>query len=777
MSLIKSFNTSYLKENLKKSKGIITLLIILVPLFTIINTIVNVNGTEEYVNIPDKEWISSVNAYGMYIIPIVLSFLLFGYVFKKNSVDLINSMPINRKSIFVTNTVIGIVIITVIQVLTAISLYMCDYFLEYTYIYLGMIIDLFVLMWVSYIFVFTATNLAMTFSGTFPTQILLTILILFLVPFLIDCYNDFYNFKEYEIVIGDSSFINLIKNEESYSMPYRNLKYNYQVSHEYDYDFNYEMYNTKSIIKMASLSVIYAVIGTYFFSRRKMENCEEAFSKDSTHIFVKALTILPIMIVLMGNGENSKIVLNLSLIVFYYFIYDFIVKSKIGIKTSVIGLIVTVGVVYGVCMGVNYIKTNAEMPKIKVEDVTEIAIGSESYYDAYRYFNILDIASDTEYFIKNKELIDTVFGSAADIDMQNKIYQEEFELYSNNEIDYINTYVEPTRSINVTFKTIDGKKHKAYLSVSESNYENITRILENDVEYKSKILAELEMNTNMVLNGKILDEDIENIIKNEIKNKINSINTEDMLYRGDLGYVSKYYYNNHKLVYNDMCLETTPEILTICANEINKESIKKLKKIIENNENKSFFIDLSNEPMWWGINHKYFHFQKIKEDVAKLVIQEQDFNSQESFYQITGESENVGGLTFFTNNVDEVDRLIQLELERNYEYYWQEEYELQKYYRSDWLYQNYYFGESNEEIYQDDMSYEYEEDFYEEETNTVENETVEENYIEEDMYIEPETNMVEGNYVENEVYIEENIVENTVLNEIYTNEVVYENIV
>lgn len=689
MSLIKSFNWSYLKENIKKSRGIIIVLVLLVPLFTTLYTVFNINGTEEYFSIPEKEWLATIDTYGMYIIPVLLSFLLFGYVYKKNSVDLINSMPINRKSIFVTNTIVGIVLITIIQILTVIALLVCNQFLDYIHIYTGVIVDLFVVMWLSYVFVFSATNLAMTLSGTFATQVLLTVIILMLVPFLIDSYNDFSYIEEYEFVIGNKNFTSFVENEDEFTLPYKILN-NYSY---YEESYSYGIYNTTSNIKMLGLSIIYFAIGLCLFQKRKMENCEESFSKVGTHILVKALTILPMMIVLNIYEENSSKIFNLCLIIFYYYIYDFIVRRKVGPKTSIVSLILTLTILQGTCMGMNYLKDNKEMPEIRVQDVEEIAISSSDYYSFNYALNILDIASETEYFLKNQELINLVFNAAADTQIQNNAYEEELDRYNNNEIEYMTSYTDITRPIEVVLKLNNGKKYKTTLNISEFEFDNMLKIVQNDETYINLVMAELEKDDKLILNGKLCNKELQDKIKSEIGNKINSISKEQMFLKGDLCYIDKYYYEDHKLVYKQLCGALTPETLNICASELNKDAINKLKNAIEKNESKDFSIDLSTEPMWYGLSHKYFDFQKTKEKIMDLILEGEEFNSTESFYMITG---NVGDglIKFFTNNVDEIDNLIQLEVEKNPEYYWEYEYELKKYYNSDWLFENYYVEEN-----------------------------------------------------------------------------------
>lgn len=757
MSLIKSFNASYLKENIKKSRGIILLLIILVPLFTALHTVVNVNGTEEYTNIPDKEWLSTVNMYGMYIIPVVLSFLLFGYVYKKNSVDLINSMPINRKSIFVTNTVVGIIIISIIQIITALVLIICNQVLSNIYIYTSVIIDIFIVTWVAYVFIFTAANLAMTMSGTVATQILLTALIVLLVPFLFDYYNDFSNFQEYKFVVGNTEFTSLVEIENTFTLPYKNLKFN-NYYYESEHGVTYNIYNTTSIVKMLGLSALYLLLGTYLFNKRKMENCEESFAKDRTHIFVKALTILPMLMLLNMYSdygeENRTIIFNLCLIIFYYYIYDFIVKRKVGAKASIAGLVITLAVLQGSCMGINHIKQAKEMPVIKIEDVEEIAVGLDNYYDSYYTVDVLDIVSGIEHFVKSDKVIDSVLRGAADIEEQRIKYDEELERYNNNEIEYMTSYVDNTRLLDVVLKLNNGKEYRTYLNISDQEYNNMIETLENDETYMNLVLAELEKDDKLLVDSKLCSEELQNKLKAEIKNKITSINKEKMFLDGGYGSIGKYYYEDHKLVYKDICIELTPEMLNLCAREINKNSLAKLKDVVEKGENRSFYIDLNDEPMWFGLSNKYFDFQRTKEDMTALMLDNEEFNANESFYMLEGNTEDSSRVVFFTNKVDEVDNLIQLEVERNQEYYWQYEYELEKYYRSDWLYENHYYEDTAyEEVFiEDDYSEEYTEDY-----------TYDGNYVEED-YV-----------MDNTIYVEDSYT-NDVTNSV-ANEVTYENIV
>ena len=117
MNLTNLFNFNYLIQNIKKYKALIILLILLVPMFTSI-MLLSVESDSEYV-ISFAE-LSIVNIIFMYIMPIVLSMTLFNYVYKKNSVDFIGSMPLSRKTVFITNTIGGFAIIAIMQLITMI---------------------------------------------------------------------------------------------------------------------------------------------------------------------------------------------------------------------------------------------------------------------------------------------------------------------------------------------------------------------------------------------------------------------------------------------------------------------------------------------------------------------------------------------------------------------------------------------------------------------------------------------------------------------------------
>ena len=181
MSLMKLFNKTYLLQNLKKSKTVLSIFVGLIPILNTIILIMFLKNNNGYILALSE--ISIISFIGIYILPIIISICLFNYVYKKKSVDFINSMPISRKSIFVTNTILGIILFGLMLIVNVILIKITSLIFN-SIIPFSLLMDYFWYFLVVYIFAFSATNLAMTVSGNAVTQIVVTLLLFFLVPFV-----------------------------------------------------------------------------------------------------------------------------------------------------------------------------------------------------------------------------------------------------------------------------------------------------------------------------------------------------------------------------------------------------------------------------------------------------------------------------------------------------------------------------------------------------------------------------------------------------------------
>ena len=278
MNLTKLFNINYLRQNLKKSKVILLIFTLLIPILNTLALIMTSINSNNYV--PSLLDISMINIVGIYFLPLVISICLFNFMFKKKSVDFINSMPISRKSIFVTNTIGGLLIFLVMLIVNALLIGMVSLMFNIPIPFI-MLLD-YVLIWFSiYMFAFTIANLAMSISGNAITGIIVSLLLIFFVPFMLNYTNilkEENNSNNYYIEVKDENTIpenytcsendiecNLNKQlnkYEVYMTKVTNKKYNpmfnFIFGGIYEYDHEIEIYTNITIVL---LSIIYIIVG------------------------------------------------------------------------------------------------------------------------------------------------------------------------------------------------------------------------------------------------------------------------------------------------------------------------------------------------------------------------------------------------------------------------------------------------------------------------------------------------------------------------------------
>lgn len=313
MNLTNLFNYNFLKENIKKSRAVILLLICLVPVINVIYFLMNsVNSNITISTIMELEPFSMI---GTYIIPVILSITLFSFVYKRKSSDFVMSFPVSKKQIFISNTIGGIVILILTNLINYIFILTASLLLNNIIIDYRMLFDLFLLCTITYIFVFTATNMAVSISSNKITTIVVTLLVLFLVPFIhtFITSNDFKEISNTDIVTYCDNELCKPKNYKCYDTEceinrIKNIytdTYYEELEQESNYTIPYSLiYDSllgnspnisKSLIKMFFLSIIYITIGLILFIKKKFEIVETSFKSEKTHILVRSLTIIPIL--------------------------------------------------------------------------------------------------------------------------------------------------------------------------------------------------------------------------------------------------------------------------------------------------------------------------------------------------------------------------------------------------------------------------------------------------------------------------------------------------
>ena len=515
MNLKALFNFNFLKENVRKSKGLLAFLLGVIPIINIIFLIVLLTTSSS--NLLEFDIVSFLTYAGIIFIPLSLSVTLFGFVLKKKSVDFILSKPISRKSLFITNTLGGILVILVFMIINTLIFGLFGLVFESLTIPFGLLVDYFLFWFISYVFMFTVINLAIVLSGNLITSVVVALIILLIVPYLnginyitqdyysgnnyIICENPDCKPESYYCYNDDDCEEHLLNNE--YRLYYgKLLTYNFTaplVMLNEAANNNDTFYNSMSLIKMIVLSVIYFAIGYFVFKNRKMENNETSFKSSFAHYLVKGITLFPICLLTYAIVEETEAIgwlISIVGIIIYSVVYDLITRREIykPVKSLIISALLFF-LFTGVYASYFKVFDNPEKVIKKVDSIT---------YEGMK--------------ITDTDLINNIIKSLLDKNTMGSSYVYNFIFTSGN------TQYEVTADINETLNNLLQDELNIW------NKEKIKKFDFNRIHY-------MEYNDTMIP----ITKELKNIIKDNIHKidefDIDSLSETDTLYL--------YSYHNH----------------------------------------------------------------------------------------------------------------------------------------------------------------------------------------------------------------------------------------
>lgn len=635
MSLTNLFRFNYLKENIKKSKAIILLCMLLLPILNGIILLMHGSTGDNFVaSIYD---VSGIILFGMYIISLVLSITLFSFIYKKGAVDFTLSMPINKRQIFLTNTIGGMAIILIMQIINFIVMLLVSLIYSNIIVSYKMLFDILFVYSISYIFIFVCTNIAVSVSSNKITTIVVTLLIMFLIPFIstfinsnaftyygnsdvkVECVNDSCKPKNYYC---DTVKCEMDKKNNIYTAnitKYDNVTYTLPYELIKDNLFGFESDNrvNTSIIKMIILSIIYIIVGTVLFSNKRFEIVGTSFRSEKIHILVRTLTTIPIVclayVVLKNSSISSydifSIVLLLVLIFTYLIIYDLITRKKV---TNFFKMAICLAIVGGVTIVVGAL-VDVDSYSIKAKDVKEISF--------------LDDNGNVIGSTKNTEVINNSISLLLDT--------EALENY---------TY-------NYTIKTkVKGSTYRFNIYTTKDNYNHINNILINDKEF-SKDFNKYKNNDIFGIKYKdgynrTNDSNLSDMIVNKYKNDKNIFmnNNGD----NDLFNVTLYVYNDFNVKEIDFDVSGDKNLEVGLLRYYNANTKKMFSKIDSDNDIYNYYIN----DTYCIYNFEYYN------EISKFIIDNMDdnFDINKDYGYISIYTHN-GKNVFVTNKVDELNLL------------------------------------------------------------------------------------------------------------------------
>ena len=648
MNLTRLFNINYLLQNLKKSKVVLSIFIGLIPILNTIILIMMLTSNKNY--IPGLTDISIINLIGIYILPIIISICLFNYIYKKKSVDFIGSMPISRKSIYITNTIIGIIIFMIMLLINAILIYTTTAIFNIKVPFM-MLLDYFWFFLIVYIFTFSATNLAMTVSGNAITQIVVTLLLFFLVPYtsyyitnlnnnstnynyLLECNEDsclpekYYCYEnEYCIKNKEENKYSIYLNEQTentYTMPFGLL---YSAI-----DYENSLINTTSVIKMIILSIIYIILGYFLFLKRKMEVSETSFKNIHVHNIVKSLTLVPIVSIAYYILKEQELIFTIFvglIILIYYFIYDLITKKSIqNIRLSLIYFVVSL---------------------LVLTSIFKIADLSATKNTVLKYTNITEISLDLKEYSGHS--------------ITNNIYTDNKDLISIITKELLNTDTDGYNYIPVYLK-ISNKEYKTTINIDNETFDNIINIISKEKDY---INYYKNINTNGIfytikLGNRIYFNDEAKHYLELINKSLKNITLKEFFdlqkeyqYTNDEHSIEIYTYKNHNKHIQNISGYINYDLLNSIVNSDNLSLKDNITPVISND----FGIHYINSYLEESYTIDYYIVRSAKNDIYEFILRnidnKVDMRKEYFTFKVMLNGYNYN---FTTNKVEEIKEIL-----------------------------------------------------------------------------------------------------------------------
>lgn len=645
MNLIKFFKINYSLQNLKKSKGILAIMLIVIPVITIFT--LHTVDSSGYGNPYELLSAAGINFFGLIVIPFILSNILFGYVYKKTSIDFINSMPINRRNLYFTNIVVGILYILILQLIT--FLFSTIYILSVgnSLFTIKLMFDIGIAMTLAYTFLYVCSTLALTVSGNKFTQIVMLAIILFTIPFI-----RMFNLGDYidnieSVFVVDNQGIAVeyfVESDYVYAMP---------ISTLVSFANEEAVLDCRSALLTLFLTAVYIFVGYKMFDKRKMENTGNSFENEKIHLFVKGITLYPIFVILQHIYdviELPQLLLIMFVVFVYYVVYDFITIKKIKFKTTCVSFVVTVIILVLISMGLNKVGelTNNQKEYYYANELESMEIRlSELFYGNLSFADIKDESLRNE--VLNQLTKSNTRYTTFDETSSFEIIDDEIEYSVSVKCKFKNQNSEEV----ILDGTIDSNTYEQVLNYAFNNEEFIKILADEWRVSKSAMIQVNASVTDKVFFGKslanikdVINKELELNIKSKIQNELDKLHNKQENYYDEYSYyaidsVNVYEYENFKVKDYRIGFDVNSEVAKVIYNELNKEAIdvinKHIKEVEESKYDKSYEVNGSVFENSNGINKEYASIYGMNVLLLKQYLENNplpEIDVTKDFYQI-----------------------------------------------------------------------------------------------------------------------------------------------
>lgn len=670
MNLIKFFKKNYALQNMKKSKGILAIMLIVIPVIT--TFCLYAHDSSRYVNPYEIFVAGGANFFGMIIIPFILSNVLFGYVYKRNSIDFINSMPINRKNLYFTNIVVGILYILILQVITFLfaSIYIVS--VGDSLFSIKLMFDIALAMSLAYAFLYICSTLALTVSGNRFIQLVVLIIVLFTIPFVrMTNLGSFIQNSKSIFLVNDNGIAteHFIDEEHVFAMPLTTF---------ISFVGEDRVLEPKSALLTLGLAVLYTIIGYKLFERRKMENTGNSFESEKLHLLVKGITLYPVWVVLYqiyDELEIPQLLLIMFVVFVYYFVYDLITIKKIKFKTTCVAFVVTSVVLLLTTMGLTKVGelTNEQKEYYYANEINSMEIRlSELFYGNMSYGEI-----------KDENLNKLILSQITKNDYTRHGYGGSVAVDVSKVDSYVKNY-----SISVKCNFNNNEDIKISGTIDKDTYIQLLNYVLNDEEYINGLVEEWKISKDAMLEivdgtsdkvfvGKeaerikeVINKNLNEHLKEKISQELNSIENGSNYKMDYYDYnyyavdnIEIYEYEDFEVKNYNVSFDVRSEVAQVIYDELNKAALEISEEYLKDidGEDEFDYRYETNGRIARFNNGSYVEYANIYDADIRLIkeyiekVKDIEFDVTKEFYQIDFYSMDC---ILFVNSIEEFERTI-----------------------------------------------------------------------------------------------------------------------
>ncbi|MBR3882722.1 MAG: hypothetical protein IKJ36_05610 [Clostridia bacterium] len=670
MNLIKFFKKNYALQNMKKSKGILAIMLIVIPVIT--TFCLYAHDSSRYVNPYEIFVAGGANFFGMIIIPFILSNVLFGYVYKRNSIDFINSMPINRKNLYFTNIVVGILYILILQVITFLfaSIYIVS--VGDSLFSIKLMFDIALAMSLAYAFLYICSTLALTVSGNRFIQLVVLIIVLFTIPFVrMTNLGSFIQNSKSIFLVNDNGIAteHFIDEEHVFAMPLTTF---------ISFVGEDRVLEPKSALLTLGLAVLYTIIGYKLFEKRKMENTGNSFESEKLHLLVKGITLYPVWVVLYqiyDELEIPQLLLIMFVVFVYYFVYDLITIKKIKFKTTCVAFVVTSVVLLLTTMGLTKVGelTNEQKEYYYANEINSMEIRlSELFYGNMSYGEI-----------KDENLNKLILSQITKNDYTRHGYGGSVAVDVSKVDSYVKNY-----SISVKCNFNNNEDIKISGTIDKDTYIQLLNYVLNDEEYINGLVEEWKISKDAMLEivdgtsdkvfvGKeaerikeVINKNLHEHLKEKISQELNSIENGSNYKMDYYDYnyyavdnIEIYEYEDFEVKNYNVSFDVRSEVAQVIYDELNKAALEISEEYLKDidGEDEFDYRYETNGRIARFNNDSYVEYANIYDADIRLIkeyiekVKDIEFDVTKEFYQIDLYSMDC---ILFVNSIEEFERTI-----------------------------------------------------------------------------------------------------------------------